>query len=61
MQFYGEIKTIMKKGLTFLHGRDFHSNGQHARYFIMTITTAFLLATGMVIILFVIGKNFFNW
>jgi len=51
----------MKKGFTSLHHRDLHYNGRHTRYFIMTITTAFLLAIGMLTILFVIGKNFFNW
>ena len=51
----------MKKGFTSLHRRDFHSTGRHTRYFIMTITAAYLLAIGMLVISFVIGKNFFNW
>ena len=61
MQLYREIKMIMKKGFTSLHRRDFHSTGRHTRYFIMTITAAYLLAIGMLVISFVIGKNFFNW
>ena len=51
----------MKKGFSSLHRQGFHSNGHHTRYFIMTITAAYLLAIGMFAILFVIGKNFFNW
>ncbi len=51
----------MKKGLISLHRRDLHSNGPHARYFIMTITTAFLLAIGILVVSFMIGKSFFNW
>ncbi len=50
-------KMIMKKGFTSLH---FRSTGRHTRNFIMTIAAAYLLA-GMLVISFVIGKNFFNW
>jgi len=50
----------MKNELTSLHRRGFHSGGRHTRYFIMTITTAYLLAIGILVISFVIGKNFFN-
>jgi len=51
----------MKKGFTSLHHPDFRSTGRHTRYFIMTITTGYLLATGMLLTFYAIGKNFFNW
>jgi hypothetical protein len=47
-------------GLISLHRQEFHSNGPHVRYLIMTITTAFVLAIGILIIFFMIGKEFYN-
>jgi len=50
----------MKKGFTSPHQRDHPSNGRHTRYFIMTIVAAYLLAVGILVILFAVGENFFN-
>jgi hypothetical protein len=50
----------LKKELISLHRREFHSNGPHVRYFITTITTAFLLAIGILVIFFMVGKEFYN-
>jgi len=50
----------MKKGFISLHRREFRSGGPHIRYFIMTITTAFLLAIGILVFFFMIGKEFYN-
>ena len=35
------------------------AHGHHTRYFLLTITAAYLLAMSLVVIAFVIGKNFF--
>jgi hypothetical protein len=51
----------MKKGLTYSYRMNSHSNGRHTHYFLMTIATAYLLAIGMLVLSFGIGKQFFNW
>jgi len=51
----------MKKGFSYSYRVDSHSNGRHTRYFLMTITAAYVLAIGMLGIVFGIGKQFFNW
>jgi hypothetical protein len=50
----------MKKGLISWRRQEFPSNGPHVRYLLMTITTSFLLAVGVLIIFFMIGKEFYN-
>lgn len=49
---------IMKRRLIHFQHPGIHSNGPHVRYFLMTLTAAFVLAVGLLTMFFILLQGF---